>query len=323
MVSVMSPHVCNGVGDASGDAMDVFQAKVIESISVLREDVDALRLEQRHVKTTRSLPQNAPHNAPRTLPQNAPQNTPVKLCSLYVRVNGRCHESHAGKSGLESLLGCSVTVCAFGGCSFPIFQGENLGVMHALPWLLGSKAGCFVARWNDSSGSGCSLTDVHLTDVHLSSLSKTKKKSHKGVKMSCWNCRGLSSSLPYLIALIDPDEGSTIVVLSEHWLWPYDLHKLNNINDKYDAVGKSDCRLTEDRDGGRGCGGIGILWHKSIAASPIPGIGSDRICGIRFSMDDGDNSAVSVIGVYLPCLDQGVDCHREHLVELERVISDS
>ena len=45
--------------------------------------------------------------------------------------------------------------------------------------------------------------------------------------------------------------------------------------------------------------------------------------GIRFSVDDGDGSVVSVIGVYLPCLDQGVDCYREHLVELERVISES
>ena len=70
--------------------------------------------------------------------------------------------------------------------------------------------------------------------------------------MMSWNCRGLSSSLPYLNTLIDPDEGSKIVVLSEHWLWPYDMHKLNDINDEYDAVGKSDCRLTEDRDGGRG-----------------------------------------------------------------------
>ena len=40
-------------------------------------------------------------------------------------------------------------------------------------------------------------------------------------------------------------------------------------------------------------------------------------------MDDGDRSVVSVIGVYLPCLDQGVDCYREHLVEFEHVISES
>ena len=113
------------------------------------------------------------------------------------------------------------------------------------------------------------------------------------------------------------------MVLSEHWLWPYELHRLNEIDEEYEAVGKSDCRLTEEREGGRGCGGIGILWHSSIAATPISGINSDRVIGIRFSMDDGDRSVVSVIGVYLPCLDQGVDCYREHLVELERVISES
>lgn len=32
---------------------------------------------------------------------------------------------------------------------------------------------------------------------------------------------------------------------------------------------------------------------------------------------------MSVIGVYLPCLDLGADCYREHLTELERVISES
>ena len=40
-------------------------------------------------------------------------------------------------------------------------------------------------------------------------------------------------------------------------------------------------------------------------------------------MNDGDSSLMSVIGVYLPCLDLGVDCYREHLMELEGVISES
>ena len=150
-----------------------------------------------------------------------------------------------------------------------------------------------------------------------------KKSSKTGMKISCWNCRGLSSSLPYLDTLLNSEDGSKIMVLSEHWLWPYDLHKLHDISEQYNAVGKSDSRLTEARDGGRGCGGIGILWHKSISASPITDITSDRICGIRFSIDDGVSSVMSVVGVYLPCLDQGVDCYRDHLVELERVISDA
>jgi len=40
-------------------------------------------------------------------------------------------------------------------------------------------------------------------------------------------------------------------------------------------------------------------------------------------VDDGDRSVMSVIGVYLPCLDQGLDCYKEHVIELERVISES
>ena len=91
----------------------------------------------------------------------------------------------------------------------------------------------------------------------------------------------------------------------------------------YEAVRKSDSRLMEEKDGGSGCGDIGLLWHKSIAATPISGIGSDWICGVCFTVGDGDNSLMSVICVYPPCLDQGVDCYREHLQELERLISES
>ena len=91
----------------------------------------------------------------------------------------------------------------------------------------------------------------------------------------------------------------------------------------YEAVGKSDQRLSESAEGSRGCGGIGMIWRKSIGATPINGITSDRICGIRFTVDNGDRSTVSVIVVYLPCLDQGMDCNKEYLVELERIISES
>ena len=91
----------------------------------------------------------------------------------------------------------------------------------------------------------------------------------------------------------------------------------------YEAVGKSDQRLSESAEGSRGCGGIGMIWRKSIGATPINGITSDRICGIRFTVDDGDRSTVSVIVVYLSCLDQGMDCNKEHLVELEWIIGES
>ena len=70
-------------------------------------------------------------------------------------------------------------------------------------------------------------------------------------------------------------------------------------------------------------GGMGLLWHKSVTATPISGITLDRICGVRCMVDDGENPLMSVIGAYLPCLDLGIDFYREHTKELERVISES
>ena len=40
-------------------------------------------------------------------------------------------------------------------------------------------------------------------------------------------------------------------------------------------------------------------------------------------MDDGDRSVVAMNGAYLPCLDQGEDYYREHLVEFEHMICES
>ena len=141
-----------------------------------------------------------------------------------------------------------------------------------------------------------------------------------------WNSRGLTLSVPYIQSLLC--EKPSVLVLSEHWLWPYELARLNDISDSFEATGKADSRLTEISNegrgfGGRGFGGIPILWHKTIGAIPVSDITSDRICVIRFCDPNDNRSTVSVIGFYLPCSDQGMDCYRDHLQEFERVISDS
>ena len=72
------------------------------------------------------------------------------------------------------------------------------------------------------------------------------------------------------------------MILSEHWLWPYELHKLNEVGTLYQGSGKFDSRLTDTSDTttARRCGGVGMLWKKSPVASEISNINSDRICGI-------------------------------------------
>ena len=87
-------------------------------------------------------------------------------------------------------------------------------------------------------------------------------------------------SVAYIQALLSECPG--VLFLAEHWLWPYDLVKLNNVSDEYVGYGIAYSRFTEKGMGGKGCGGVGVLWHRSFGATPVTGISSDRICAICF-----------------------------------------
>lgn len=52
----------------------------------------------------------------------------------------------------------------------------------------------------------------------------------------------------------------------------------------------------------------------------IRNITSDRICRLNVRFQPPVNTTFTVLGVYLPCSDKGVECYREHIVELERLI---
>ena len=62
-------------------------------------------------------------------------------------------------------------------------------------------------------------------------------------------------------------------------------------------------------------GGISMLWPKRVGVTSISDISSGRICYTRFIVDDAHSSVVSIIGMYLSYLDQGMDNYREHLVQ--------
>ena len=62
---------------------------------------------------------------------------------------------------------------------------------------------------------------------------------------------------PYLYQLIE--EGSDIIAVSEHWLWPYQLCHLNNIHPDFVGFGFSDNRLYEESPRCRGCDGVGFV----------------------------------------------------------------
>ena len=60
-----------------------------------------------------------------------------------------------------------------------------------------------------------------------------------------------------------------------------------------------------------------------MAAFPIGGIESDRVGGVRLALGDNSGSILSIIGVYLSCMDQGMEVYSEHLAVLERAITES
>ena len=73
------------------------------------------------------------------------------------------------------------------------------------------------------------------------------------------------SGAPYVQHMAE--EGADIMVLCEHWLCPYELHQLQLLHP--DQFGVADKRLTETSDLNRGCGGLAILWCKSLLAIPL------------------------------------------------------
>lgn len=86
------------------------------------------------------------------------------------------------------------------------------------------------------------------------------------VGISAWNCCGLSQAIPYSQLLA---ENSDIIILTEHWLWPYDLSKLDSVISGCKGSGVSDSRLNEDCSLRRGCGGVGILWKQQLPVSVL------------------------------------------------------
>ena len=114
-------------------------------------------------------------------------------------------------------------------------------------------------------------------------------------------------------------EGTDIICVSEHWLWPYQITELSNVHQDFEGFGVADRRLNENSDHNRGCGGVGIIWNKSIQASPISNFKSDRFCAVKVSLSNG--SSMSLISVYLPSTDHPLDEFEECLNELICVYS--
>ena len=145
-------------------------------------------------------------------------------------------------------------------------------------------------------------------------------KRNTSMCLTTWNARGIKHGEPYLSSL---STSSDVIVVSEHWLWPFEASKLSQVNGEFSAEVVTDKRLNENSNLKRGCGGVGIMWRKSLDAVPITGIQSDRICGITVKLSSTQSQYLTILGVYLPCADQGIHVFCDHLIELEQLVTEA
>ena len=145
-------------------------------------------------------------------------------------------------------------------------------------------------------------------------LSGDTHPSTTPLSIAAWNGRGFQSAAPYIVKLA---QAHNIVILSEHWLWPYELHKLDAAVDGFSSIAISNKRLTEHSSLHRGCGGVAILWRNTIKVIPAP-THSDRFVAIQVPTS---NFTLTIIGVYLPSTDHDISEFTEYLHDLESFVS--
>lgn len=116
------------------------------------------------------------------------------------------------------------------------------------------------------------------------------------MRLQTWNIRGVMYGTPYLCNTL---QDTDICCITEHWLMPEQLTFLNSIDTNFRAFGRCDSRIEVEPENRtmRGFGGVAMLWHSKIKATPLLQDGNDRIVGICVKTD---NSYLYIIGVLMP-----------------------
>ena len=240
----------------------------------------------------------------------SPESNISGVSTLYVKLKKK-YVPPLGKPGLEALMKCSILwYVRVGDTAYKV----KINTCQLKAVMENSRVGCyFVDLWK------CRVAAPTPTSAGRRSQYVANTTETLPLKITSWNCRGLSNSTPYLNNLISG--GSDIIVISEHWLWPFELHRLNEIHPDFTGHGHADVRLTSSSDG-RGLSGVGVIWRRDLDVSVVHATTSDRICCIRIT-HQSSNLILSVIGVYLPCQDLGIDLYRNCLTELEQLVMES
>ena len=223
--------------ETNDGATTAFQSTVVSDISSLKASIDSLKEDIQALKGKLNKEPTAVDDC--------------DTCLIYMRLKHPTTEI-LNEGLLESKL--STTILGYDIIRItptPAFR-IKITKVHLHNALTHARANdCVADIWGGTLQPFCYKPTRLSTTINTASTT-----TQQSLRVTSWNCRGLATGTTYLDHLIR--EGSDVIVLSEHWLWPYELHKLEELNPNYRGLGKADSRLTEASDGyARGCGGVG------------------------------------------------------------------
>ena len=274
------------------------------SKSILMKEINTLRSDLSHLKSEVSDLKREKRDS----------STSVDTCLLYVRLKCPIPVNEVGKTLIEDLLQCPiVNYSIINPTTVTTFKVKILKKHLYNALTISDNRKVIVRLWRHNMHS---MRQGFPSNSHLDLCPDPQQQ----LRVTTWNCRGLNNGEPYLHQLADND--SDVVVVTEHWLWPFESHRLSQVHPSFAAETKTDARLDENSSLLRGCGGVGILWRKTLDATPISCISSDQISGICLKLTSPEPAEFTILGVYLPCAGQGLETYCEHLIELERLVSE-
>lgn len=128
--------------------------------------------------------------------------------------------------------------------------------------------------------------------------------------ISSYNSTGLSDSRKETIKDMLISENVDLLMLQETWLLSSQINSLSSLHPDYMAHGVSGMCDRTELISGRPYGGVGILWHRSLAAHVKPvGCNNKRLCAVTMTLG---YLKLLLVNVYLPC-----DNHLQMTVEPE------
>lgn len=188
-------------------------------------------------------------------------------CNVYVHPKPTCDipkNTILDVSAMESYLGGSVLsiLCIR---TFPPYAYKVKIPRSALFLALSNSKtnGLYCRLWFSASPS--ETVKSHKSN-HPSNSPQSLSCTTKNIRISSWNCRGLPTAVPFINQLA---KRTDVILLQEHWLWPYDLHQLDSLLQGFSSYGIADSRLSPLSQLTRGCGGVAILWRNLLQISPI------------------------------------------------------